>query len=93
MIHRQPNLRADLGLRQETPEAVYDPVSALFFDGAPADLATIRAVARDAGAAGWLRHDVTLGGLATRFDWLRRRGVFREGSSEPTGRSHGVRVS
>jgi hypothetical protein len=76
MIAREPDLRTDLGLRQETPAAVYDPLCTLFFDAPSPDLATIRAVAREAGAAGWLQHGVTLGGLATRFDGLRRRGVF-----------------
>lgn len=70
------NLRADLGLRRETPAVVYDAVRKLCFEPAPVELATIRAVARDAGAAGWLQYGVTLGGLATRLDGLRRRGAY-----------------
>lgn len=73
----QLDLRSDLGLRQETPDIVYRPVEALFFEPGVPELSTIRAVARDAGAAGWLLPGVTLGGLATRFNGLRRLGAYR----------------
>lgn len=71
------DLRKDFGLRSETPVDVYEPLCALFFEEGDTDLARIRAVARDAGAAGWLHRGVSLGGLATRIDGLRRREKHR----------------
>jgi len=71
------DLRKDFGLRSETPADVYEPLCVLFLDEGETDVARIRAVARDAGAAGWLHRGVSLGGLATRIDGLRRRAQHR----------------
>jgi hypothetical protein len=63
-------LRGRLGLRGETPDEVLRPLLGSLSLGARPKAGQVRAIARDCGAAGWLRTGVTLGELAQRFGEL-----------------------